>query len=291
MLFLKRKWETVSIVEKIRNHIKEMTRSEGLVAAYALEKARDVVYYTLEKTADKAGVSTTSVLRFCRKLGFSGYRDFQDALRRELKNHPDLEDKYMRTVEIPPEDGLFPETVNRTLLCIRESFQAISEEQISRAVEKISAANRVFTFGLREAGAMAHYGYSRFMTVRPNVFMLGAGFQGDVESVLSLTPGDVCVVYLFHRYTRQTRDILELLKERRIPVVLITSPPVDSLEALAQVVLPCQVDVGGIKNSFAAPVCLTDHLCGAVASARGEKALEHMKQAELLFKKNEILNE
>ena len=281
----------MSIVEKIRSNLKEMTRSEGQVASFILNQSRDAVYYTLEKMADKSGVSTTSVLRFCRKLGFAGYKDFQEALRAELKNQPDLEDKFQRTRDITTEDTLLSETVNKTLLCIQQSFRELPYEQICRAMKQITGANRVFTFGLRESGAMAHYAYSRFMTVRPNVFMLGAGFQGDVEAVLSLTQEDTCVVYLFHRYTRQTQDMLELLKERKIPVVLITSPPVDSVECFAQVILPCRVDVNGIKNSYAAPVCLTDYLCSAVAAARGEKALSYMKQAEILFKKTEILNE
>ena len=73
----------MSIVEKIRSNLKEMTRSEGQVASFILHQSRDAVYYTLEKMADKSGVSTTSVLRFCRKLGFAGYKDFQEALRAE----------------------------------------------------------------------------------------------------------------------------------------------------------------------------------------------------------------
>jgi len=279
----------MSIVEKIRHNLDDMTRSERQVASYCLGRLSDTAFYTLDKMALEAQTSTTSVLRFCRRLGFVGFRDFQEAVRAELKYHPGLPSKYQRIIGQDISDSLLAQTIQQGTDCIRKSFQELPYERICQAVNLIAGARRVFTCGMRESYAMACYALTRFQTVRANVYPLEVGTQGNWESILSLGKEDVCVFYLFHRYTAQSLQLLKLLKQQGVQVILVTSPPCDTVAKYAAVLLPCHVDIGGIKNSYLAPVCLADYLCSAVAAAGGQAALEHMKQSEALFREFGIL--
>lgn len=279
----------MSIAAQITNQLDTLTRSEARVAAHVLQQQQEVAFYTLELFAQRVGVSTTTVLRFCRRLGFSGFSDFQQAVRKELRAQPDLMEKLQRTAGSHEDEALIANTVNQGLHCIRQTFRDLPGAQIREAVERIAKAQRVFTFGMRESFALAHYAYTRFLTVRENVFLLCNGYSTDVEAVLSLTAADVCVVYLFHRYTRQALRILELLKDQGVQVILVTSEPCDRVSAFATVLLTCQVDAGGIKNSALAPVCLADLLCNAVAMTDTERTMRRMKQCETLFQRAEIL--
>ena len=277
------------ISEHIRLELESMTRSERQVAVFVLEHMNDIMFSTLDDLAKQTDLSTTSVLRFCRRLGFSGFKAFQQAVRRELKYSPDLLDKFQRTSAGQLENALLAQTVQQGIACIQETFQEMSFDAISHAVDSIARARRVYTFGMRESQALAFYAYSRLLTVREDVFIYQDGYNGNVETLLELTEEDVFLVYLFHRYTRQTLRFLEILKQRGVTVVLITSPPTDAVAGFASVLLPCRVDMGGIKNSALAPVCLADYLCNAVAMANGEKTVQRMQQSEELFVKSEML--
>lgn len=274
----------MSMVESIKNHLNIMTKSERQVASCTLGCINEIAFDTLDELAVRAGTSTTSVLRFCRRLGFDGFKQFQQAVRAELNHQPNLPDKFQRTLDGNHNDSLLAQTIRQDMRCIQQTFDVLPSEQISRAVQLITHANRVFTFGMRESFALAHYAYSRFSSVRPNVHLLNAGHYGEIESVLSLNSGDVCLVYLFHRYTKQAVDILEAIQKQGVRVILITSAPYEQVEPFATVLLPCQVDASGIKNSAVAPVCLADYLCNAVAVAGGDAALLHMKRSEELFR-------
>ena len=111
----------------------------------------------------------------------------------------------------------------------------------------------------------------------------------EEKSLDALTAEDICLVYLFHRYTRQTLTVLETLKKRGVPVVLVTAAPYDQVEGYAKVLLPCCVDAGGIKNTALAPVCLADHLCNALAVEKGDAAAKRMQQLEKLYQEQGIL--
>lgn len=279
----------MNIAETIQLNLDEMTRSERQVALRYLERAEEFAFRTLEGIAELADTSTTSVLRFCRRLGFEGFRDFQLALRQQLRFQPQLPDKFHRTVD--GSDGLLSRTVEQDMHCIRQTFLTISEESLGRAVGLISGARRVFTFGMKESFALAHYAYTRLLTVRPEVALLSGISNGEIEPLLGLTGEDVGIVFLFHRYTRQTLQVLELLRKLRVPVILVTDEPCAQVEGLAEVLLPCAVDHGGIKNTAVAPIVLSDYLCGAVAAAMGDAALQYMRRTEELFRSGFVLGD
>lgn len=276
----------MNIVEIIKDALDDMTRSERQVASHYLAHPNDFAFCTLDSIAERIDTSTTSVLRFTRRIGFKGYKDFQQAVQAQISIQPQLPDKFQRSLDTGT--NLLLQKVARDVQCIQETFAGMDEEQISRALTLVSEAKRMFTFGSRESYALAHYAYTRLLSVRPDVSVLQAA-SGQIESVLSLGEGDVCIVFLFHRYTRQTVKLLELLKQQRVSVILVTDPPYEDIAKNAEVLLPCLVDCGGIKNTAVAPVVLMDYLCDAVAAKLGDRSLEYMKNAEALFRFSDVL--
>jgi len=273
----------MNIVETIKSNIDKMTKSEYIVATYFLENQNQFAFETLDSIAEKINTSTTSVLRFCRKNGFSGYKALQEETRNSLKYQLTLPDKFKITSEYDFSDSQISKYALNAIDCIKDTFNNLSQKQFSDAAEKILNAKRVFCFGLKESFSLAHYAYTRFLTLRNNVFMLSAGQSGEIESLLSLEKDDVCVFYIFHRYTKQSPQILHEIKKRGVTVILITSPPYDQVKMDASVLLPCFVDINGIKNSYVAPTCLTDCLCNCIVSKSGAKTLDYMKESEALF--------
>lgn len=278
------------IVNLIRQELEHMTRTERQVAAFVLGHMNDIAFFTLDNLAKEVATSTTSVLRFCRRLGFEGFKQFQQEVRADLKYSPDLLDKFHRTADNTIGDALLAQTIGQGIYCIQQTFRELPFASIEEATNRIAHARRVYTFGMRESHALAAYAYSRLLTVRKDVFLYRDGHEGNVEALLSLTREDVFLVYLFHRYTNQTLQLLELLKNQGVQIILITSPPVESVMRFASVLLPCQVDGGGIKNSALAPICLADYLCNAVAIVNSEQTLELMKQSEILFRRSDTLD-
>lgn len=276
----------MNIVETIKAALDDMTRSERQVASYYLGNPQDFAFCTLDAIAKKADTSTTSVLRFCRRIGFQGYKDFQQAVQAQISGQPQLPDKYRRTLDTGNALG---RSVFNHIQCIEATIRDLPEAAIKQAVDLICEAERVYTFGMRESAALSHYAYTRLISVRPGVRQLCGIGDGEVETLLDMGSHDVCIVFLFHRYTRKTLKTLELLKERGVRVLLVTNPPVDEVRSLSTVLLPCQVDCGGIKNTAVAPVVLMDYFCDTVAAKLGEKALSHMKASESLFRKSEVL--
>lgn len=267
-----------------------MTKSEYSVAIYCLGDTNSIVFDTLDSVAQKIGTSTTSVIRFCRRLGYRGFKEFQDDIRQSFRNLPNLPEKFRRTASIAAPNELIEKTVRQNIECIQKTMENLSHKDMSEAVSLLAGANKVFCFGMKESFALAHYAYTRLLAVRKDVYLLDIS-GGELESVLSISKNDAVYAFLFHRYTSSALKLLEILKKRGVNVILVTSPPVDKVSELATVLLPCYVDAGGVKNSSVAPVCLCDYFCDAVAIAGGDSSLEHLKATELLLAEAAVIEE
>ncbi|MBR2043523.1 MAG: MurR/RpiR family transcriptional regulator [Clostridia bacterium] len=274
----------MNLSETIKTRLEYMTKSEQRIAAYYFKSPNGFAFNTLGEVARDIDTSTTSVIRFCQKIGFNGYKDFQFAVRDSFRFGLTLPDKFKITVDINNSSSPLSKTVSNAVACIEQTFYNFDEALINKAVAEILSAQRVFCFGLKESYALAHYAYTRFLTVRSNVYMLTSGQSGEIESILSLNKSDICIFFLFHRYTHPAPKILELLKKQGVKIILVTSPPFDDIEKGVEILFPCSVNINGIKNSSVAPICLLDHICNALVVSNSEKGLEYMRNCEALFK-------
>ena len=165
------------------------------------------------------------------------------------------------------------------------------QQNLSAAASLLAGANRVFTFGLRESYALAHYAYTRLTTVRPEVHLLEGAAGGMMEPRLDLGKGDVCLCFLFHRYTEQTLRMLPLLRQQKAAVILVTDRPFDAVAPHADLILPCHVSNNGIKNTALAPVCICDYFCNALALQDGEAIRQRLNRTESLLSETAVLSD
>lgn len=279
----------MSITEIVNSVFGDMSKSEQVVAAYFSDHIQDFTLYTLDSIADSVGVSTTSVIRFCRKLGFAGYKDFQNRLRAEVNIHMTLPEQFKMLDNLQESGGLVQRILQDGIANMEKTFAEMPPHALEEAAKLIHEAKRVFTFGMRESMALAHYTYTRLATARGNTQILDVGYNGMVEQALDLTERDVVIFYLFHRYTTQSLKVLPFVKAQGAKVILITSSPYNQLEKYADIILPCHVKTRGVKNSSLAPVCIADYFCNAVALLNKENTDVRMAKIEETLRNEQVL--
>ena len=73
---------------KLTDNFDAFTYSQKTVANYLIDNQDNVAFDTLEDLAEKIGVSTTTVIRFSRVLGYQGYSDMQKISRTTSAQKP-----------------------------------------------------------------------------------------------------------------------------------------------------------------------------------------------------------
>ena len=77
------KGATVGILQHIQTMTGQLAESEAKVAQAILADPRLLEHYTITSLAQHAGTSTSAVLRFCRSMGYAGFKEFRYELNAE----------------------------------------------------------------------------------------------------------------------------------------------------------------------------------------------------------------
>ena len=65
--------------------IKSLSRPELQILQYAYENTEAVLRMSIQQLSSQVAYSPATVLRFCKRLGYTGFAEFKYALRAELR--------------------------------------------------------------------------------------------------------------------------------------------------------------------------------------------------------------
>jgi RpiR family carbohydrate utilization transcriptional regulator len=160
--------DTRSTLSLIRSKKKELSASQTRLADLILKKPTEVIKMSISQLAAEAGLkSESSVVRFYRLLGFSGYHDFKVTLATELGG----KSFYHTYEDILPADDISAITrkiFNGTIKTLDENLGIVPAATLKKAVDLIAGAERLFFLGYASSGAIAMEAFFKFSRLKSN---------------------------------------------------------------------------------------------------------------------------
>ncbi|MFH9246816.1 MurR/RpiR family transcriptional regulator [Streptomyces lydicus] len=236
--------------------------------------------------ASQAGVSAPTVVRFVARLGFDGYRHFQQSLREEVQA------RHASPLTLAPvigRDSPTSELVEAarqvSSATVDQTFAALPEREFDQAVGLLcDPAKRIASFGGRFSQLLAEYLDLHLRLLRPGTFVHTTAPGRDAGFRVDLSRRDVCVVFDFRRYQDDTVRLARYAHERGAKVVLFTDPWLSPVAEFADVVLPARVEAPSPFDSIVAPMALVEAVVAAVHARLGPAAEERMRAAEEAYR-------
>lgn len=211
------------IIERIRIHYQEMTDTEKLIGDFFLnnEKKQD---FSAKIMSRQLHVSETALSRFAKKIGFSGYREFQ----------------YMYEINFHMPKYTNDDVVQRildTYEMLLQSFNgSIEVGKIKSFCEALSRAERIFIFALGSSACAASEFKLRFMRLGLQVEVIDNPHLMQMQAVLARQE-DLVIGMSLGGETREVLGALKAAKLRNVGVTLITANRKKSLHDLFRQVL------------------------------------------------------
>ncbi|NIP13702.1 MAG: SIS domain-containing protein [Pseudomonadales bacterium] len=271
---------TTGILRQIDLDLPTLSRSETRIAEWIRENPRETVDASIGEVAAIAGVSEPTVIRFCRRLGLSGFRDLKTRLVAALQSpenflHRDVDDD-----DGPSEaaakvlDGSI-----RTLVDLREQTATMP---FPAAVESMTTARELVFVGLGASGHVARDASHKF-------FRLGipcstaVDAQTIVQRAAVASARDVFVVISHTGTWPEIEKAMAMAAERHARIIALTDPR-SPLAAAADLVFACHpvedTNVFTPMSSRLAQLALLDALQIALALGLGEPAKQNLRASK-----------
>lgn len=267
-------------LDNISEKFDSFTYSQKTIASYFMDNLDTIAFYTLENLALEIGVSTTTIIRFARIMGYSGYSDMQKDIQSIVRNKVTLPERLSAATAHTKQDMLLMNSFKNDISNINGTLKMLSENDLEKALDAIINAQNTYIIGLRSSFALAHYTSSRLGQIRENVRLIQSAGMTYPEEIIGAKPGDVCIAFLFPRYSKTAANIVAWFKKKGVTVVLFTSQSHVAVDSYGDIILPCYINSFSFKNSFAAPICLINYISNAIAFKDYERAMKTLKQTE-----------
>ena len=123
---------------------------EMQVYHFIIKHRESVSYMTIRELAAQAGVSTTTVLRFCRKMHCDGWSEFRIRFRLAQENST---------------PAIVPSGIGEMLSFFKSIHNDEFNQQIATAAQMIMQAEHLFFIGAGTSGSMGKYGARFFSNI------------------------------------------------------------------------------------------------------------------------------
>ena len=131
------------IVLKLNEIMDSLPASEQKIAVYLISNLNDVVGISVEELAGRSDSSQAAVVRFCKKLGYRGYREFSLKLASELAVARQSQDRECSDIKIGDRAGNVIQSVcQHNMRAIEDTSTLIDPDQVELAAGKLFDARR-----------------------------------------------------------------------------------------------------------------------------------------------------
>lgn len=220
-----------NIIKSLENNLSE---SEKVIAMYVIKNKKIIGEITSTELAKKIGVSQSSIIKFIKKIGFSGYVAFKLQLERDLEHKKNLLKNKIHS-EIDLEDSLeevTKKTLAETVEALNTTVGVIDYKNFETIIEKIRESGRILIIGTGMSSIVARDLELKLMKIKIDT----VHYESKQMQLMKLSTMDVndLIIAISHRgETQEILDVVGIAKEMNICVISITSIGKNTLSSLS----------------------------------------------------------
>lgn len=183
---------------------------------------------TIRELSDCAGVSTASVLRFCQKCGFAGYKELKYTLKNTLKKQSNVPNN----------------NVSEIIDCIQKFEQPLYKARLEKALDILSEDVQIICIGIGNSGITARYAARRLSSLKKFSLCIDDPFY-SVELPRTNT---VALAFSVSGERDEVIRMVESFKKSGCPTIVVTVSENSLLSKYADVTLPYYLSYKGLST-------------------------------------------
>jgi DNA-binding MurR/RpiR family transcriptional regulator len=274
-----------SLGQSLLRVLAEGSASNRAIADYVLRNQVRVTALGIEELADACDVSTATISRFARDLGFRNYAAMRGAVAETLQSVLQPVEKLRSTIaRRTAKASPALESLGYAEAAITATSRALAGTQIDRIGAVLTKARTVYVlgFGLSSflAGALA-------MHLQPFCrHVVEAAASGGTEVAAShlatITDKDVLVVISLPRYTLDAASLTRFARDAGATIVSITDSPASPLAELGHHVLYAHSTHPVLPSSSSAALAVIEALAVSLMTSNKANVAKAARHTEAI---------
>lgn len=272
-----------TVADRIRARLASLTRAERQLANTMLENYPVSGLGSITIVANSAGVSTATVARLAKKLGYKGVPEVRVAIRAEMRENINHQSENITL----PESSIAPDHILNIFASaitdnLRHTLRTIDAKTFDNIAKLIADKDRtIHVVGGRITRSLADYFFTNMQVLRDDTIMVASNSNIWPHFILNMKKGDVLVAFDIRRYEHDIQRMAEMATEKGVVLVLITDSWGSPATEHATHTLNCAIVVPTEKSWDSTVVLLFIIEC-LIEAVRAENCDESTERLALL---------
>jgi DNA-binding MurR/RpiR family transcriptional regulator len=228
-------------------------------------------------------------VRFANELRFEGYPELQDALQKMIRARLTSVQRMEVTNHLIGDGDVLEKVLLSDAEKIRYTMDAIDRRAFLDAVERISAARRIYIIGVRSASTLAGFlNFNLRMMFDDVKFVQTTSGSEMFEEIMRIGKGDVMIAISFPRYSKRIVNAVEFARRSGADVVALTDSDTSPIAEYANQLLIAHSDIVSYVDSLVAPLSVINALIAALSLTRQEELTVRLRELENIWDDYEV---
>ncbi|MDB2490613.1 MAG: MurR/RpiR family transcriptional regulator [Paracoccus sp. (in: a-proteobacteria)] len=274
----------------VEKHRAEFTTAERRLIPFLKDDSLVIELQSITKLAEAAEVSTPTVIRLARKLGFDGFPALQGAIRAELAERIK---QPLAKLEAPMVESGADHLINRFAEKVVQNLgQTIGQLNLAdfvAAATLLSSFDRpVYLIGGRITQPVAAYFANQLANVRPRVTLMSSSRSAWPQTVMDLDDRTVLIIFDIRRYEKKMERLAEFAASQGVQIILLTDQWGSPIEKIAHHCFRAMVEAPSSWDSTLALNFLVETFVAQVQREAADASAERIRRMEHVIGATEI---
>ncbi len=253
--------------QRLQRSLADGSPSQRRIADYLLRNHVRVVAQGIEELAEHCQLSTATISRFARDIGFNNYSAMRNDIAATLQSALLPVDKLRKQIGRGRRIGSpASESLDHAAANIGASSLALDNAVVAQVVDKLARAKTVYVLGF---GLSSHLAGLLALHLQPFCrHVIEVAGHGGTEvaagHLANITAADVLVVLSFPRYALDAIRLARFARDRHAGIVAITDSPASPLVQLCPLVLYAHSHHPVLPSSASAALAVIEALVASL---------------------------
>lgn len=266
------------------------TESEKEVLRFLINQTREAVEMDIHTMAKKCFCSPATIVRICKKNGFSGFKELKQALWNDM-NFP----KQLMQVNLDAPSGekipnIVANVLNTNIMAIQNIYNLLDFDELDRIVALLLSQRYVYLYGIGASFLVAKDFQQKLERINKRTFLY-EDIHLQLISSTNLEPGDVAIIVSYSGITKEIIEIAQNVKMCGGKIIAITKYGTNKLSSMSDFNLfvpmlekPLRV---GASSSRVSQLSVVDIVYNTYISLEKDKSMEKILSTNKLLEKKE----
>jgi len=277
------------IIASLKGEIAHLAPQMRRAAKYVIDNPLEFGLDPIRETARKAHVSTYTLVKMAKNMGFESYEAFRGPFRNSLLANSSAAGNadWLNDFRASGSTGsVYADAADNALSTVQRTLQKPQLVELERVVDTLLTAETVYLTAVRASYAMAYFFHYVGRMALPSLELIPRHMNSAIDDLNDATANDVLIAISITPYSRETIEASAHAQSKGLKLILISDSEVVSPDLAPEHTLVASVLSSHHFACYSGMTALIETLIALLMDRGGQDARDRITSYETLRREN-----